>query len=64
MTAQELAEATAQTMYEADACSRALGLELEEGALLNASGVLTATGHVLDAATPVAVPSTARRKRG
>jgi acyl-CoA thioesterase len=30
MTPQELAEATAQTMYEADVCSRALGLELKE----------------------------------
>jgi acyl-CoA thioesterase len=30
MTPEELANATAQAMYEADACSRALGLELKE----------------------------------
>src|SRR5580704_8514672 len=30
MTPEELAKATAQAMYEADACSRALGLELKE----------------------------------
>ena len=43
---------------------RFLGLELEEGALLNASGVLTATGHVIDAAAaPVAVRSLAPEAR-
>lgn len=30
MTPQQLAEATAKAMYEADACSRALGIELIE----------------------------------
>jgi acyl-CoA thioesterase len=30
MTPEELADATAQAMYSADACSRALGLELKE----------------------------------
>jgi len=30
MTPEELANATAQAMYKADACSRALGLELKE----------------------------------
>jgi acyl-CoA thioesterase len=30
MTPEELANATAQAMYEADACSRALGIELKE----------------------------------
>ncbi|KMZ12035.1 Phenylacetic acid degradation protein PaaD, thioesterase [Candidatus Burkholderia humilis] len=30
MTPQQLAEATAKTMYEADACSRALGIEIGE----------------------------------
>lgn len=30
MTPEELANATAQAMYEVDACSRALGLELKE----------------------------------
>jgi len=41
---------------------RFLGLELEEGALLNASGVLTATGHVLDAAAAPAI-NTRRTRR-
>ncbi|SAK91497.1 phenylacetic acid degradation protein PaaD [Caballeronia arationis] len=30
MTPQQLAEATAQSMYEADACTRALGIEILE----------------------------------
>jgi acyl-CoA thioesterase len=30
MTPEQLAKATAQKMYESDACSRALGLELAE----------------------------------
>ncbi len=30
MTPQEIAEATDRAMYEADACSRALGIELAE----------------------------------